>query len=831
MSHFRTLALRRTLRASTLDRLQMWLCDAILHSPDLRRETTIAFRETDLAIPPTGGQRLTLVISLQFCAVIYGVRQTGVRQTRNAANLQERSARRSPEVDRDSQRGEPGDSGELGKLSELGELDEYFEVQLAFDREALRAFLFEVETENLAGYRLPDSLRAHATTLLQNDTDLHPWFERAALDLIAAWEAEGELRESLESFRQHSDRRESDRELNATASESTVTHQSLDLDPTPPNVDSATAEDEQADIILVDILRDTISRARYFLQLDRLAIYQFSHSAGAPNPPTNSAGFTAQHDGSIVYEALVSPEIGSLQLSTIFVRDFLPDGAQLDVFDEPIAIDHVTRPSVSSRERQALQAIQVQSQVIVPLRLRDRLWGVLFAQQCTQPRSWSQYDLDFLRYVAADMSLAIQQAHAVAELQQQKYMIEQAAEQQAHQLHDALQTTQAAKQTRTEFLSMMSHELRTPLACIIGMSSTLLRWSFGHLNDKQREYLKTIYDSGEHLLELIDDLLDLAELESGATQLKIAEFSLSQLARHVIRTAIDRATVNGIRLELKLEIPAELDQFRADRARVNQILFNLLGNAIKFTLTGGQVTLSVTREAEQVMFAIEDTGIGIPQSQQEALFESFRQLDGTYTREYGGTGLGLALTKQLVELHNGTIDVQSEPDVGSCFTVCLPQAREPASPEVAIPSALRTAPHIPQGHIVLVTSREDDAMLVCDVLTAAGLQVIWMLDGSTALEQIRVLRPIVAIVDRRLDGIDGCELTSILRRSRETVALRIVMIGNGNQPEEESLCLMSGADRCIAAPLNLEALLTQVIELIELEDDRTAKVKVAPGPP
>jgi two-component system sensor histidine kinase/response regulator len=130
-----------------------------------------------------------------------------------------------------------------------------------------------------------------------------------------------------------------------------------------------------------------------------------------------------------------------------------------------------------------------------------------------------------------------------------------------------------------------------------------------------------------------------------------------------------------------------------------------------------------------------------------------------------------------------------------------------------------------------VTSREDDAMLVCDVLTAAGLQVIWMLDGSTALEQIRVLRPIVAIVDRRLDGIDGCELTSILRRSRETVALRIVMIGNGNQPEEESLCLMSGADRCVAAPLNLEALLTQVIELIELEDDRTAKVKVSPGQP
>ena len=825
MSHFRTLALRRTLRASTLDRLQMWLCDAILSSPDLRHDTTIAFRETDLAILPTDGQRLTLAISLQFCAVIYGVRSK--RHPRATADLLELKSNRSSDVTPDAQAGDRHDPGDL---EDADDPDEYFDVQLAFDREALRTFLVEVETENLTGYRLPDSLRAHATTLLQSEADLHPWFERAVLDLITAWEAERTLGETLESCHQPSDRQESERETDTVTSDSAMTPQKPDRDRISPstentgNAESETIEDEQSDIILVDILRDTISRARCFLQLDRLAIYQFSHSAEALKPAVRTAG-------SIVYEALVAPEMGSLQISTIVVRDFLPEGVQLDILDDPIAIDRVTSLSRSSRERQALESAQVQSQVIVPLRLRDRLWGVLFAQQCTQPRSWSQYDLDFLRYVAADMSLAIQQAHAVAELQQQKYMIEQAAEQQAHQLHDALQTTQAAKQTRTEFLSMMSHELRTPLACIIGMSSTLLRWSFGHLNDKQREYLKTIYDSGEHLLELIDDLLDLAELESGATQLKIAEFSLSQLARHIIRTAIDRATVNGIRLDLKLEIPADLDQFRADRARVNQILFNLLGNAIKFTLTGGQVTLRVIREAEQVVFAVEDTGIGIPQSQQASLFESFRQLDGTYTREYGGTGLGLALTKQLVELHHGTIDVQSEPDVGSCFTVCLPQAHEPALPDVTPPSTLRTAPHIPQGHIVLVTSREDDAMLVCDVLTAAGLQVIWMLDGSTALEQIRVLRPIVAIVDRRLDGIDGCELTSILRRSRETVALRIVMIGNGNQPEEESLCLMSGADRCVAAPLNLEALLTQVIELIELEDDRTAKVKVSPGQP
>ncbi|NJN61687.1 MAG: GAF domain-containing protein [Coleofasciculaceae cyanobacterium RL_1_1] len=445
MSHFRTLALRRTLRASTLDRLQLWLCDAILSSPDLRRDTTIAFRETDLAILPTDGQRLTLAISLQFCAVIYGVRSK--RHPRATADLLELKSHHSSDVAPDAQAGDRHDPGDLEDADNPDDSDEYFDVQLAFDRETLRTFLVEVETENLTGYRLPDSLRAHATTLLQSDADLHPWFERAVLDLITAWEAERTLGETLESFHQPSDRQESERETDAVTSDSSVLSQKPDRDqisPNTENTESETIEDEQSDIILVDILRDTISRARCFLQLDRLAIYQFAHSAEALKPAVRNAG-------SIVYEALVAPEMGSLQISTLLVRDFLPEGVQLDILDDPIAIDRVTSLSRSSRERQALESAQVQSQVIVPLRLRDRLWGVLFAQQCTQPRTWSQYDLDFLRYVAADMSLAIQQAHAVAELQQQKYMIEQAAEQQAHQLHDALQTTQAAKQTRTEF--------------------------------------------------------------------------------------------------------------------------------------------------------------------------------------------------------------------------------------------------------------------------------------------------------------------------------------------------------------------------------------------
>lgn len=901
MSHFRTLALRRTLRASTLDRLQLWLCEVMLSDQDHDRETTIAIREADLAIPPTGGQRFTLLLSSECCVVVCGTyRSSGLG--RQLETLADRAGQwvngRDGERDGDQVDKQANEQGFEHEFT-----PEYYDLQLAFEPRAIQAFLLEVNQESF-GYTLPESLRSQAITQLHEYTNQHPYFERAVLDLIAAWETESESRESLDRLRshtelitteiqaeyhtqnhtqnradyhptEHSDPTERVRltsevtqsDLTANVDRDTESEiksdSSLDLNPdlnpdrtlnsnnngyglpsetatTPIGAEveaqleainpKEIPEEAPTDIVLVDIWRDTITRALEFLQLDRLAIYQFTYSS-APRPwANNTIPERSPQSGSIVYEALASSEIGSLKHPAIVVQNLLPAGMQLELETGFIVIDDIhTDRRLSATELQALQAVQVESQVIVPLHLHDQLWGVLLAQQCTQVRSWSSYDCEFLRYVAADMSLAIQQAHTVAELQHQKYTIEQIAEQQAYQLNDAWRTTQVAQQARTEFLSMMSHELRTPLACIIGMSSTLLRWSFGHLNDKQREYLKTIYDSGEHLLGLIDDLLDLTQLESGATQLKIAEFSLSQLARHIIRTALDRATVNGIQLDLKLDIPAHLDLFRADRARVNQILFNLLGNAIKFTLTGGRVLLSVMRNDQQVIFAIQDTGIGIPKSQQASLFESFRQVDGTYTREYGGTGLGLALTKQLVELHHGTIEVQSEPDVGSCFTVYLPQANEPTVVKRPTPS-LRPATHIPQGHIVLVTRRENDATLICDVLTAAGLQVIWMLDGSTALEQIQVLRPIVAIVDRYLDGIDGFELTSILRQSHDMATLRIVMIGNGDQLEDETLCLSSGADRCVTTPLNLEQLLTQVIDLIELESEVTAQPKASRSP-
>jgi two-component system sensor histidine kinase/response regulator len=204
------------------------------------------------------------------------------------------------------------------------------------------------------------------------------------------------------------------------------------------------------------------------------------------------------------------------------------------------------------------------------------------------------------------------------------------------------------------------------------MSSTLLRWPLGELTQRQRDYLQKIHDSGEHLLELINDILDLSQIEAGKTVLDITEFSLTDTAHSSVDSLLKKAASEQVNLQLDLQIDPRRDLFTADAERVEQILWNLLTNAIKFTPEGGTVTLRVWVEDNTAIFQVEDTGIGIPQEKLPLLFEKFQQLDTPYHRRYEGSGLGLALTKQLVELHRGRIEVESTVAIGSIFTVWIP---------------------------------------------------------------------------------------------------------------------------------------------------------------
>jgi signal transduction histidine kinase len=246
------------------------------------------------------------------------------------------------------------------------------------------------------------------------------------------------------------------------------------------------------------------------------------------------------------------------------------------------------------------------------------------------------------------------------------------------QLYRQLET---ANRHKSEFLAHMSHELRTPLNAIIGFSDVLIEKMFGEVNDKQLEYLQDIHSSGYHLLALINDILDLSKIEAGRMDLDLARFDLGDLLESSSMLVRERAVRQG--LKLSLDVAEGQGEWVADVRKIKQVLLNLLSNAVKFTPPGGSVALRARHmdgaAGRAVEIAVIDTGVGIALDQQALVFEEFRQASGDHLRKSEGTGLGLAIAKRFVELHGGTIRVESTPGKGSTFAFVLPQLRSEAA--------------------------------------------------------------------------------------------------------------------------------------------------------
>lgn len=598
------------------------------------------------------------------------------------------------------------------------------------------------------------------------------------------------------------------------------------------------------------ILETAVKQLRNFLQVDRLLIYQFDQfncvSAIYPdNIPstqdkTESLNLRLTSQGSILnstvywgrvtYEAKASDAISSV-LNLVEKEDCLlqvpncrtkyRQGLTLSIDDVEAAYPD------SSCILELMRRYQVRAKLVTPIIVQEQLWGLLIANQCFQPRHWLENEKIFLKQIAEHLAVAIHQSQLYAQLQQQKTTLEQRVIERTQELRDILQAAQAADRAKSEFLATMSHELRTPLTCVIGMSATLLRWSFGQEGTqqvplhKQRRYLKTIQESGEHLLELINDILDLSQVEAGKAVLNISEFSLSNLAHQTIRTFQEKADLRQLKLEMDLQVKSQSmngtlrqeDLFCADQRRVKQILFNLLGNAIKFTPSGGKVILRIWREQNWVIFQVEDTGIGIAEEHIPLLFQKFQQLETVYQRNYEGTGLGLALTKQLVELHGGRVEVESVVGEGSCFTVWLPNQPLASSTSMR-EAALQKNNFIVQGSIVLVEDQEESATSICEILTAAGYHVVWLIDGSTAFQQIELLQPNVVIVDWQLRGMDGYEVTHCLRNSPSTQQIKILALTTSTITEDQEDELSAFIDDYLLKPVEPLQLLQQVTALM-----------------
>jgi signal transduction histidine kinase len=229
---------------------------------------------------------------------------------------------------------------------------------------------------------------------------------------------------------------------------------------------------------------------------------------------------------------------------------------------------------------------------------------------------------------------------------------------------------EVASQHKSDFLANMSHEVRTPLNAIVGFSQVLREKLFGDLNQKQEEYLDDILSSANHLLSLINDILDLSKVEAGQVELEVQAFSLREALERGIVMVRERATRNGVQLQLELD--PSVDLVEGDERRIRQVIFNLLSNAVKFTPQGGRIDVSSLRRDGEIRVAVTDTGPGITSEDQARIFEEFQQARSQDGERPEGTGLGLALSKRLIELHGGRIWLESEPGKGSTFTFTLP---------------------------------------------------------------------------------------------------------------------------------------------------------------
>jgi len=320
---------------------------------------------------------------------------------------------------------------------------------------------------------------------------------------------------------------------------------------------------------------------------------------------------------------------------------------------QAVQVPDITSGSYSSPISDALIEAGYRAVVAVPLIREDHLIGALTMSRKT-PGEFSPEMIELLQTFATQSALAIQNARLFREIEEKSRQLE------------------VASQHKSEFLANMSHELRTPLNAIIGFSEVLSERMFGELNEKQEEYSNDIHASGQHLLSLINDILDLSKIEAGRMELDLSDFNLPSAIENALMLIRERAGRRSIALHT--DIDGRLGQIQGDERKVRQVVLNLLSNAIKFTPEGGRIDVSAVPKDGLVEVSVSDTGIGIAPEDQEKAFEEFRQV-GTKAKKIEGTGLGLTLCRKFVELHGGKIWVKSQVGEGSTFTFTIPVRR------------------------------------------------------------------------------------------------------------------------------------------------------------
>ncbi|MGW4929592.1 ATP-binding protein [Agromyces sp. NPDC004153] len=415
------------------------------------------------------------------------------------------------------------------------------------------------------------------------------------------------------------------------------------------------------------------------------------------------------------------------------------------------------------------------SVLTVPVLRGAQIIGALVVRR-KRTGGFSNETIEFLETFASQSALAVWNARLFRELETKTAELE------------------VVSQHKSEFLASMSHELRTPLNAVIGFSEVLLERMFGELNDRQDEYLRDILSSGRHLLNLLNDILDLSKVEAGRMELAPSTFSVSSAMEYGISMVRERAAMHG--LTLTLEVDPTVDVIDSDELRVKQVLLNLLSNAVKFTPDGGRIAVVARRDGDELAVTVTDDGDGIPAEDRERIFESFQQ-GGRGTQREEGTGLGLTLCRRIVSLLGGRMWLESEVGRGSTFGFTLPL--DGPVVETAPPSA----DHANLPVVVVIDDDRASLDLMTAYLDGLGVQVVHARDGEEGLELIRVHGPAAVVLDIRMPGLDGWQ---VLTRVREDEAMSAVPVIIVSILDERSRGITLGASDYLVKPVGREEL-------------------------
>ena len=463
----------------------------------------------------------------------------------------------------------------------------------------------------------------------------------------------------------------------------------------------------------------------------------------------------------------------------------------------PLQVTDMTSLATLDVHQQVLHDAGWRSMLAVPILRDDDIIGVLVVRR-RQPGGVAPEICELLETFASQSALAILNARLFRELERKSAELE------------------VASRHKSEFLASMSHELRTPLNAVIGFSEVLLDRMFGEINERQEEYLRDIWNSGKHLLQLLSEILDLSKVEAGRMELDSDNFSVDEAINYAASMVRERAERRGLRLVV--DVDDGIGVIEADELRFKQIVLNLLSNAVKFTPEGGVVTVAATSTDGDVVVTVTDTGVGVAPEDRERIFESFQQgRRGASTQE--GTGLGLTLCRRIVGLMGGHMWLDSEVGVGSTFGFTVP-GRSSASAQPSSPAETLGGPRAPT--VLVIDDDRRSTELLTAYLGTAGLGVEVAHDGNDGLERARQHESVAVLLDIKLPGIDGFEVLRSLKSDPTTRHIPVIIV---SIVDERARGLSLGAVAHLVKPVSREALLLTLANAgvsVDVGDSRSA---------